>query len=70
MSNGRAITILLVDDDDVDAMDVERAFARTTQHHTIVRAHDGQEALELLGAGRVPAPRIILLDLNMPRLGG
>jgi CheY-like chemotaxis protein len=38
--------------------------------NTVLRARDGREALELLRTGAVPAPYIILLDLNMPRMNG
>lgn len=36
----------------------------------IIRAKDGVEALELLRNGDVRHPYLILLDLNMPRMGG
>lgn len=38
--------------------------------NTTHRARDGREALELLRAGVIPAPYIIFLDLNMPRMNG
>lgn len=63
-------TILLVEDDDIDAMTVERAFKKLRVANAIVRAKDGLEALEFLDQGVVPTPFVILLDLNMPRMGG
>ena len=36
----------------------------------LFRARDGVEALELLRSGAVARPYLILLDLNMPRMGG
>ena len=66
----RAITLLLVEDDDVDAMGVERALEKRRIANTLVRARDGIEALEFLRGGKVARPFLILLDLNMPRMGG
>ncbi|GEM_PF-456108 len=64
------VSILLVDDDDIDAKAIERALRQHSAGHTLVRAHDGVEALELLRARQIPLPYLILLDLNMPRMGG
>lgn len=64
------VTILLVEDDDVDAMALYRSFRTEKIANTIVRAHDGIEALELLKSGRIPPPYIILLDLQLPRMNG
>jgi len=65
------VTILLVDDDDVDAMGIERAIAKLQIDNPLVRARDGVEALEILHNGAtVAAPYLILLDLNMPRMNG
>ncbi|MES2772043.1 MAG: response regulator [Pseudomonadota bacterium] len=67
----REVTILLVDDDDVDAMGVQRALTKLKIVNPIIRAHDGVEGLALLrDAQAVPRPCIILLDLNMPRMSG
>ncbi|WP_428034820.1 response regulator [Amphritea sp.] len=65
------VTILLVDDDDVDVMGVQRALRKLKILNPVVRAHDGIEALELLrNSNAVKRPYIILLDLNMPRMNG
>jgi CheY-like chemotaxis protein len=70
----RMVTILLVDDDKVDAMAVKRAFRQLKIANPVVEAHNGFEALERLrgenGHEKVPAPCLILLDLNMPRMDG
>lgn len=63
-------TILLVDDDDIDAKSVQRAFSKMKIANPIIRAIDGIDALELLENNKVPSPYLILLDLNMPRMGG
>lgn len=65
------VTILLVDDDDVDAMGVERALKRLKIANPVVRARDGVEGLELLRhESAVKRPYIVLLDINMPRMNG
>ena len=69
-----AATILLIEDDSVDAMAVKRAFRDLKIANPIVEAHNGIEALEHLrgGHGHAPLrwPCLVLLDLKMPRMGG
>jgi CheY-like chemotaxis protein len=69
-TNYKHVTILLVEDDDIDAKIVQRAFTKLKIANPIVRAKDGIIALDLLRSNSVPSPYIILLDLNMPRMGG
>lgn len=72
----RIINILLVEDDEVDIMNVRRAFKKNNITNPLFVANNGLEALDLLrGKGNdalsLPSSRrIILLDLNMPRMGG
>jgi CheY-like chemotaxis protein len=67
----RALNILLVDDDEIDVMTVKRAFARANIANKLYVATDGIQALALLRADGIPASRrLILLDLNMPRMNG
>ena len=69
-----AVTILLVDDDEIDAMAIKRSFRDLKIANPIVQAHDGIEALDRLrgenGREKLPSPGLVLLDLNMPRMGG
>jgi len=66
-----ALNILLVDDDEVDVMTVKRAFSRANITNKLYVATDGIEALSMLrGDGIPPARRLVLLDLNMPRMSG
>ena len=70
MSNG-LLNILLVEDDEVDVMNVKRAFKQHNIRNPLFVAGDGVEALEKLRNGEIPKDRrIILLDLNMPRMNG
>jgi FOG: CheY-like receiver len=65
------LNILLVEDDEVDVMNVKRAFQRNNIGNPLFVAGNGVEALEKLRNGEVPAERrLILLDLNMPRMNG
>jgi CheY-like chemotaxis protein len=68
------VTILLVEDDEVDVMAIKRALRELKIANRLFHATDGIEALEMLrgqdGREVVPRPYVILLDLNMPRMGG
>ena len=65
------LNILLVEDDEVDVMNVRRAFQKNNIANPLFVAGDGEEALARLRAGEVPGERrIVLLDLNMPRMNG
>jgi CheY-like chemotaxis protein len=67
----RLLNILLVEDDDVDVMNVQRAFKKNNITNPLFVAGNGADALELLRDGKIPGERrIILLDLNMPRMNG
>lgn len=67
----RALNILLVDDDEVDVMTVKRAFKKANITNPIFVASNGVEALELMRNGVMPrSRRLVLLDLNMPRMNG
>ncbi len=71
VSNEKALNILLVEDDQVDVMTVRRAFDKNRITNPLYVASDGQEALSMLRSGDVPPDRrIILLDLNMPKMSG
>ncbi len=72
----RIINILLVEDDEVDVMNVRRAFKKYRITNPLFVAGNGVEGLKMLRsqAGQppiVPANRrLILLDLNMPKMNG
>jgi CheY-like chemotaxis protein len=66
----RPINILLVEDDEVDVMNMKRAFSKNGITHPMYVAENGEVALHMLKYSDMPKPHIILLDLNMPRMGG
>lgn len=71
MVDAKTLNILLVEDDQVDVMNVKRAFDKNRITNPLFVAGDGIEALRMLRSGEVPAGRrVILLDLNMPRMNG
>lgn len=75
--NEQAIEILLVEDDEVDIMNVKRAFKKNNISNNLHIARNGLEALAMLrgnsseGIEKLnPMPKVVLLDLNMPKMGG
>ena len=68
---GQPLNILLVEDDEVDVENVRRAFRKNNIANPLWTAGNGVEALEMLRTGVVPASRrLVLLDLNLPRMNG
>lgn len=72
----RVVNILLVEDDEVDVMNVKRAFQRNRITNPLFVAGNGLEGLAMLrgqnaDGDNVPdTRRIILLDINMPKMNG
>ena len=72
-------TILLVEDNPDDEALTLRAFDKSNIHNKVVVKRDGAEALAYLFPGEgegegdgddAPTPALILLDLNLPKVGG
>ncbi len=67
----RQLNILLIEDDEVDVMNVRRAFKKNNIANPLFFAGNGIEALEQLRNDSIPRDRrIVLLDLNMPKMNG
>ncbi|MFV8375750.1 response regulator [Flavobacterium sp. LB1P62] len=66
----RLVNILLVEDDEVDVMNVKRAFSKNNIKNPLFVAGNGVEALEMLDDKIIPLPKIIILDINMPKMNG
>ena len=68
MRSSRVVTILLVEDDEVDVKALKWAFDKLKVANPLVIARDGTEALEMLK--ELPRPYLIITDINMPRMNG
>jgi CheY-like chemotaxis protein len=68
MRSSRVVTILLVEDDEVDVKALKWAFEKLKVANPLVIARDGVEALEMLK--ELPRPYLIITDINMPRMNG
>jgi len=67
----KMLNILLVEDDELDVMNVHRAFKKNNICNPLWVAGNGLEGLEVLRGGEMPKERrLVLLDLNMPRMNG
>ena len=73
----RQLTVLLVEDNPRDVRLTQRAFKQAGLPHDLRVVRDGDEALAYLHQagiytepGSAPRPDVILLDLNLPRMGG
>ena len=62
--------ILLVEDNVADAELAMRAFRKNNLANEIIHVEDGQEALDYLYDEKNELPRLILLDVKMPRVDG
>ncbi len=71
----KSIVILLVEDDPGDQKLIRKSLLEVKIVNNVVIAENGEQALEYLersknGDSKCPVPNLILLDLNMPGMGG
>lgn len=59
-----------MEDDDIDAQGIKRALRQLKVANPLYRARDGIEGLEMMRKDLIDQPYLVLLDLNMPRMGG
>lgn len=67
--------ILLVEDNPDHAEIITRVLHKIDSRVAVYIASDGQQALEILGLQegsslKIPVPKLILLDIRLPKLGG
>jgi CheY-like chemotaxis protein len=71
MLEQKILNILLVEDDEVDVLNVKRAFEKNKIMNPLFVASNGIEALEMLRTAKIPQNRrLVLLDLNLPKMNG
>ena len=65
----KKLNILLIEDDMIEIMKLNRTVSSLKLNHNIVEANNGEDALKILEK-KDELPDIILLDLNMPKING
>ncbi len=63
------LNVLLIEDDTIEIMKLNRTISTLKLNHNIVEANNGEDALKILER-KEALPDIILLDLNMPKING
>jgi len=64
-------SILLVEDDELDIISVQRSLKKLGSEYELYTAYNGKDALAMLMEGSpIVTPDVILLDLNMPKMNG
>ena len=67
-------SILLVEDDQMDVMNVQRELRRQNINVPLLHARNGSDALKMLrgegGESKIAKPSVVMLDINMPRMNG
>ena len=66
----KTVNLLMVDDDSIDVKMFKRSLAEHRIGNPLYTAADGEEALEIIKESKIPKPLVIILDLNMPKMGG
>ena len=65
----KQLSILLVEDDSIEAMKFKRTVAKLDVDCSIIEVKNGEEGIKFLKENK-SLPHIILLDLNMPKMNG
>ncbi len=77
MGRKSSFVALVAEDSEHDILAIRRAWKRQKLAHPLYFVRDGEQCLDYLhqrgdyaAAGAAPPPDVLLLDLNMPRMGG
>jgi CheY-like chemotaxis protein len=70
MTDDGAIDVLLVEDDEGDALIIREAFEYYRIRNRLHVVTDGEAALSFLRERKNPRPGLVLLDVNLPRRSG
>ena len=65
----KCLRILFVEDDQIEVMKFDRGIEKLGLNHEIIKAENGEDALNILRS-ECRLPDIIILDLNMPKMNG
>jgi CheY-like chemotaxis protein len=65
----QTLEILLIEDDAIEIMKINRVLSSMPENHKIIEVNNGEDALKHLES-KDKLPDIILLDLNMPKING
>jgi CheY-like chemotaxis protein len=68
MGSSKIVTILLVEDDEIDVKALRWAFDKLKIANPLKIARDGVEAWDMLA--ELPRPYLVITDINMPRMNG
>lgn len=66
----KLINILLVEDDQLDAIDIRRSLDKLRIFYQLHHARNGEEALQMLNGSEGVKPDVALIDINMPKMNG
>jgi len=66
----KIINILLVEDDQLDAIDIRRSLDKMKVFYQLHIAKNGEEGLEMLNGENGLQPDVALIDINMPKMNG
>jgi two-component system, response regulator len=64
------VEILLVEDNPNDAELTLRALKQRNLANQVFVCHDGAEAMDFFSKGEGPVPKVVLLDLKLPKVDG